>query len=76
MCFTPVFRLTRLILWILDMLSSSVGRDHDRMDRRTGLRSKARIPGPVFAPEPGGDVVVILADQRESTETVLLEALD
>jgi hypothetical protein len=37
---------------------------------------KQRYPVRVAVPELGGDVVVVLAAQRESTESVLQETLD
>ena len=37
---------------------------------------KQGYPVRVFVPELGGDVVVVLAAQRESTESVLQETLD
>jgi hypothetical protein len=37
---------------------------------------KQGYPVCVFVPELGGDVVVVLAAQRESTESVLQETLD
>ena len=37
---------------------------------------KQGYPVRVFVPEFGGDVVVVLAAQRESTESVLQETLD
>ena len=37
---------------------------------------KQGYPVRVFVPELGADVVVVLADQRESTESVLQETLD
>ena len=37
---------------------------------------KQRYPVRVFVPELGGDVVVVLAAQGESTDSVLQETLD
>jgi hypothetical protein len=37
---------------------------------------KQGYPVHVFGPELGGDVVVVLAAQRESTESILQETLD
>ncbi len=37
---------------------------------------KQGYPVRLFVPELGGDVVVVLAAQRESTESVLQETLD
>jgi len=37
---------------------------------------KHGYPVRVFVPELGGDVVIVLAAQRESTESVLQETLD
>ena len=37
---------------------------------------KQGYPVRVFVPELGGDIVVVLAAQRESTESVLQETLD
>jgi hypothetical protein len=52
------------------------GGDHDSVDRRTSQRLEARISCPLVVPELGGDVVVVLAAQGESTESVLQETLD
>jgi hypothetical protein len=37
---------------------------------------KQGYPVRIFVPELGGDIVVVLAAQRESTESVLQETLD
>jgi len=37
---------------------------------------KQGYPVRVFVPELGGDIVIVLAAQRESTESVLQETLD
>jgi hypothetical protein len=44
-------------------------------DEQAGVLRQG-YPVRVFVPELGGDVVVVLAAQRESTESVLQETLD